>query len=91
MAFIEQLRKLEKKLPNLLCGIGGIAELINKVKHGIQILRILKFLICHRVCIINNKYVMIFFNEKIELKFQKKLLIRHFRFKAWILDWFYLQ
>ncbi|CAB4383050.1 unnamed protein product [Rhizophagus irregularis] len=44
----EQLRKLEKKLPNLLCGIGGIAELINKVKHGIQILRILKFLICHR-------------------------------------------
>ncbi|GBB89028.1 hypothetical protein RclHR1_15690003 [Rhizophagus clarus] len=44
----EKLRQLEQKLPNLLCGIGGIAELINKVTYGIQILQILKFLICHR-------------------------------------------
>ncbi|RIA92016.1 Urb2/Npa2 family-domain-containing protein [Glomus cerebriforme] len=43
-----QLRRLEQKLPNLLCGIGNIAELINKVTHGIQIVQTLKFLICHR-------------------------------------------
>ncbi|CAI2184726.1 9675_t:CDS:10, partial [Funneliformis geosporum] len=43
-----QLRRLEQKLPNLLCGICGMAELIDKVSHGTQILQISKFLICHR-------------------------------------------
>ncbi|CAG8653185.1 5207_t:CDS:10 [Funneliformis caledonium] len=43
-----KLRRLEQKLPNLLCGICGMAELVDKVTLGIQTLRISKFLVCHR-------------------------------------------